>query len=360
MFAELQPPANQNNMLKQMTQEIEPIAIATAFIMANNSQINAVTDYMAVHNRNALAYAIRTAVALGIFEALEDGQKNAAQLAEATSANESVLPLLLDVLLNTELLEKYGDDYALSAVARMVPNRLMDFGDLHWCHLENFMRSGVSLPGNQSLAHTQADFLNGSAANEWMMTPAALDAAQVLDMGETRKALRILEVGSGSAIFGSTLLHSDNESRLVVLDDSANLKRARKTIESIEAQERVEFIEGDYLDFKLDSPPFDMVIATNLIHRHTEQECERLFKCVHSHLKTGGEFVVVDIFPGQNDGELTRSVVALEIVLRTEHGSLHDPARFQHTLIMNGFDQIRFAHLPAPPHIWGLILAQRN
>lgn len=328
--------------------------------MANNSQINAVTDYVALHNRNALAYAIRTAVALGIFEALESGQKDVAQLAEATSVNENVLPLLLDVLLNTELLEKYGDDYALSTVARLVPSRLMDFGDLHWCHLENFMRSGVSLPDNQNLAHTQADFLNGSAANEWMMTPAAVDAAQVLDMGNTRTALRILEVGCGGAIFGSTLLHRDNESRLTVLDEAANLTRARTTIESIEAIDRVEFLEGEYLDFKLDSQPFDMVIATNLVHRHTEDECQQLFKSVHAHLKPGGEFVVVDIFPGQQDGELTRSILALEIVLRTEHGSLHDPARFQHTLIMNGFDQIRFAHLPAPPHIWGLILAQRD
>ena len=325
-----------------------------------NSQINAVTDYITLHNRNALAYAIRTAVALGIFEALDEGQKNAEQIAAATSADEKVLPLLLDVLLNTELLEKYGDDYALSAVARMVPNRLMDFGDLHWCHLENFMKSGISLPNNKNLAHTQNDFLNGSASNEWMMTPAALDAAQVLDMGKTRTGLRILEIGCGSAIFGSTLIHRDTESRLVVLDTASNLKRATKTFESIGAVDRTDTVEGDYKDFKLDHQPFDMVVASSLIHRHTDEECETIFKTVRDHLKPGGELVVVDIFPGQDDGEATRSILALEIVLRTENGGLQDPARFQHNLIMNGFDQIRFAHLPAPPHVWGLILAHRD
>lgn len=325
-----------------------------------NSQIKAVTDYVAVHNRNALAYAIRTAVSLGIFEALESGQKNVEQLAEATSANEKVLPLLLDVLVNTELLERYEDDYALSTVARLVPDRLMDFGDLHWCHLENFMRSGTSLPANTNLAHTQADFLNGSAANEWMMTPAAIDAAQVLDMGNTRTGLRILEIGCGSAIFGSTLIHRDKESRLVLLDNAGNLKRAEKTIESIETGDRVEYVESDYVEFKLDHKPFDLVIATNLVHRHNEEECSRVFASVREHLNSSGEFVVVDIFPGQQDGETTRSIQALEIALRTENGGLHDPARFQHALIMNGFDQIRFAHLPAPPHIWGLVLAQRG
>ena len=326
----------------------------------SNSQINALTDYVALHNRNALSYAIRTAVAIGVFEALQSGQKDINQIAEATSANPEALPLLLDVLLHTELLEKYGDDYALSAVARLVPNRLMDFGDLHWCHLENFMRSGVSLPNNKNLAHTQADFLNGSAANEWMTTPAALDAAQVLDFGKTRTGLRILEVGCGSAIFGSTLIHRDPESRLVALDSAVNLRRAEKTIDSIGANERVEFIEADYMDFSLDHQPFDLVIATGLMHRHNEQECIELFKNIHKHLKASGECVIVDIFPGQKDGEATRSIVALEIALRTEHGGLQDPARFQHNMIMNGFDQIQFAHLPAPPHIWGLILAQRD
>ena len=325
-----------------------------------NPQIKAVADYVAVHNRNALSYAIRTAVALGIFEALDSGQKNVAQLANETAADEKALPVLLDVLLNTELLEKYGDDYALSAVARLVPSKLMDFGDLYWCHLENFMRSGVSLPGNENLAHTEADFLNGSAANEWMMTPAALDAAQVLDMGKTRSGLRILEIGCGSAIFGSTLIHSDPDSRLVVLDTASNLRRAEKTIESIGAVDRVEMIDGDYTDFQLDRQPFDLVLATSLIHRHTEEECKQLFQNVHKHLKPAGELVVVDVFPGQEEGELTRSIRALELILRTDHGTLHEPARFQHNLIMNGFDQIQFAHLPAPPHIWGLILAQRG
>ncbi len=325
-----------------------------------NSQINALNDYVNLQNRNALAYAIRTAVQLGVLEALEPGQKKAEQIAAETETDVEVLKLLLEVLINTELLERYGDDYALSAVARLVPKNMMDFGGLYWCHLESFVRTGLPLPDNQSLAHEESDFLDTSAANEWLMTPAAIDAAQALDIGKTRTALRILEIGCGSAVFGSTMIHRDAESRLVLLDGAANLKRAEKTIESIGAQDRVQFVEADYLDFDLDQQPFDMVVAANLIHRHADQDCQRLFKTVHRHLKKSGEFVVVDVFPGQQEGDTTRAILALEIALRTRHGKLHDPAHFQHILIMNGFDQIRFAHLPAPPHIWGLVLAQRD
>lgn len=325
-----------------------------------NSQLQAITDYVRLQNRNALAHAIRTGVALGIFEALEDGQKNLSQLAEETGSNREVLPLLLEVLLNTELLEKYGDDYALSAVARLVPRSMLDFGDLHWCHLEEFLRTGVPLPENQQLPHTEADYLNNCAASEWMMTPAAIDAAQVLDLGHSRKSLRILEIGCGSAVFGSTLIHRDVESRLVLLDTAKNLRRAEKTIESIDIHDRVEFVEGSYLDFDLDHSPFDLVLASGIMHRHGAAECLTIVKLAHQHLQQGGELVVVDLFPGQSGGDVTRAVAALELMLRTRQGRLLDPAQFQQALVLNGFAQIQFAHLPAPPHIWGLILAQRD
>lgn len=324
------------------------------------SQINALTDFVRLQNRNALSYAIRTAFSLGVFEVLGEGQKNVQQLADATSTDVGVLQLLLDVLINTELLEKYGDDYALSAVARLVPKQFMDFGDLYWCHLKNFVQSGQPLPDNDNVAHTEADFLASAAANQWMMTPAAIDAAQVLDIGNTRHGLRILEIGCGAAVFSSTLIHRDADSRLVLLDTGSNLKRAEKTIESIGAADRVQYEESGYLDFNLDNQPFDLVIAAGIVHRHTEDQCQTMFKSIHAHLKPSAELVIVDVFPGQSEGDATRTIYALEIALRTRQGGLHDPARFQHTLIMNGFDQVRFAHLPAPPHIWGLVLAQRS
>lgn len=325
-----------------------------------NSQFNAVADYKRLYDRNALAHSIRTAVRIGVIEALDDGQKTLEQLAEATSTEKEILKLLLDVLVNTELVERYAEFYALSTVARLIPQQFSDFGDLYWCHLENYMRSGVSLADNDQLPHTQADFLASSAATEWLSTPAAIDAARVLDMGKARTGLRILEIGCGSAIFGSTFVHRDADSQLVLLDERANLKRAEKTIESVGAQNRVQYVEADYMQLELDHPPFDLVVAAGIAHRHTEDQCQTLFKLVHKYLKPGGEFVVVDVFPGQQEGDTTRSILALEIALRTKEGGLHDPAHFQHLMIMNGFDQIQFAHLPAPPHIWGLVLAQRD
>ncbi len=326
----------------------------------SDSQINALLAHYRLHNRNAITHVIRSAVSLGIIAALAEGQKTVDQLAEQLELQVDPLSLLMKVLVETELVEQYGDDFALSTVARLIPRELRDFGDFHWSHLGDFVRSGVNLPNDDAIPATDSDFLANSAANEWLATPAALDAAQVLDFGGSRKSLRVLEIGSGSAVFGVTLIHRDPESRLVLLDDETGLKAAHKTVESVGVEDRVDLVPGNYLNPELGDDLFDMVLMAGILHRHSMETCQALFATAHRLLKPSSEMVVVDIFPGQEKGEINYRIAELEIRLRSSAGQLHDPASIQHEMIMHGFDQIRYAHLPAAPYFWGLILAIRD
>jgi len=310
-------------------------------------------------NRNAITHVIRAAVALGIIDALREGQKTVDQLADELDLKPKPLQRMMDVLAQTELVEKYDEDYALSTVARLIPREMWDFGDFHWSHLSDFVRTGVNLHDDKNVPATNADFLATSGASEWLWTPAAMDAARVLDIGNSRTALRILEIGCGTAVFGVTMLHRDAESRLTLLDSGSGLRHARKTVESVGLEDRVEFVDADYLDFDLDDQ-FDMVVMAGLMHRHAKDQIRHLFQLARNHLRIGGELVVVDIFPGQEKGELSRKIMELELELRTSHGQFHDPLELQTWLKEAGFEQIQYAHLPAEPHFWGLILAERT
>ena len=116
-------------------------------------------DHFHLQNRNALTHAIRTAVSLGIVDALSEKQMTVPELAEKLALNPGALQLLMDLLCETELIEKYGDDYALSAVARLIPKQLYDFGDYYWNQLGDFVRSGESLPIASEIDATDQDFL---------------------------------------------------------------------------------------------------------------------------------------------------------------------------------------------------------
>lgn len=331
----------------------------------SSTQQKTLEDFVELQNRNALAHAIRAAVSLGVIKALREGQRTAEQLATELQVHPEAFKQLLNVVVGSELIEKYGDDYALSPIARLIPDRFYDFGDEHWKYLDFFVKTGAPLPICDEIPLFDIDYVVNKASEEWMLTPTALIAAKVLDMGKSRRAARILEIGCGSAVFSATLAHSDPNSVISLLDRAVGLERAKQTVSSIGLEHKVTYIEADSLG-SLDTVPelkgetFDLVLISGQIHRMTFGECQRLFLQVYPLVKPDREFAIIDVFPGQENGDLQRSIFELELSMRTSRGRLHDPLAIEQGLKEAGFGQIQFAHLPAAPFYWGLVLAQRN
>ena len=330
----------------------------------STSQQKTLEDFIQLQNRNAMVHAIRAIVELGVINALQNGQRTVEQLAAELKVYPEALTRLLEVVVGSELIEKYGDDYALSSVARLIPERFYDFGDEHWQHLALHARTGAPLSICDEVPLVDEDYFANKAGEEWTLTPTALMAAQVLDMGKTRRAMRLLEIGCGSGVFGATLAHSDPDGVITLLDDKIGITRARQTVASVGLDHKATFIQTDSIDDldsvpELDGQSYDLVLIAGLIHRMTSGECDRLFRQVHRLVKPGRELVIIDIFPGQEEGEVQRSIFELELNLRTSRGRLHDPIVLESSLKEAGFGQIQFAHLPAPPNYWGLILAQK-
>ena len=329
----------------------------------STAQIKTLEDFIQLQNRNALAHAIRAAVQLGIFEALLPGQKTIKQLATELKLETQPLERLMKVLLQTELLENYGDDFALSTIARLIPGAAMDFGDDHWQYLVAHVRSGKSLASDESLPYTDKDYQLNKASEEWTLTPVALDAAQVLDVGKSRRGLRILELGCGSAVFGVTLAHRDPESVLHLLDRSIELKRAQKTVDSVELQSRTQFFEAsDWTQLTdnedIGDQQFDLILLAGLIHRLSKEQLVTVLGQLRNIAQPGCELAIIDVFPGQENGDIQRAVFELELGLRTSCGQLHDPKELEAALKDAGFVSVQYAHLPSLPCFWGLLLAE--
>jgi SAM-dependent methyltransferase len=331
--------------------------------MSTNAQLKTIEDYVQLQRRNALCHAIRAAVDLGILDSLSKGQKTSEQLAELLSLNPQATDRLMHVLAGTELVDKYGEDYALSNIARLIPRPFLDFGDHYWQYLASHVRSGTSLVKDDSIPHTEADFWATQAHKEWMLTPVALDVARVLSMGESRTGLSILHLGCGSAVFGVTLAHRDPLSKLTLVDTATNLKRANQTIESVELGREVTQIAGVWDDLStcegLEQGSYDLVIIANRIHWRSPEQIEQLAKDLATYVRADGELAIVDIFPGKEEGVLARAEHDLELGLRTDAGQLHDPIHLRKSLERSGYGEIQFAHLTAEPGYWGITLSTR-
>ena len=329
----------------------------------SNAQLKTIEDYVQLQRRNALCHSIRAAVDLGILESLTEGQKTAPQLAELLGLNPKATDRLMHVLAGTELVDKFGDDYALSNIARLIPKSFLDFGDHYWQYLASHVRSGTSLVEDDTIPHTEADFWATQAHKEWMLTPVALDVSRVLSMGESRTGLNILQLGCGSAVFGVTLAHKDPLSKLTLVDTAPNLKRANQTIESVELGREVTQIVGTWDDLPacdgLEPRAYDLAIIANRIHWRSPEQIEQLLKDLATYVKADGELAIIDIFPGKEEGDLARAEHELELGLRTKAGQLHDPIQLRESLERSGYGNIQFAHLSAEPGYWGITLSTR-
>lgn len=333
----------------------------------SDTQLRTIEDFLRLSSRNALCHVVRAAVDLSLLDALEERQKTARELAEELSLDRNAAARLLDVLATTELVEKYGDDYALSSIARLIPGPFRDFGDAYWQYLTSHVRSGTSLANDESIPHTEADFLATQSHKEWMLTPVALNVADALDIGQARSGIDILDLGCGTAVFGITLIHRDPTSSLTLLDDSAGLRRASQTLASVQPESPVTCLEGQWDEMAACeelSPPdqplqFDLVLLANRLHRRNAGQCRQIIQELAKHIRPDGELAIVDVFPGKDQADQHRHLLSLELGLRTATGTLHAPQELQGILESSGFGGIQFAHLPAAPGHWGIMLGTR-
>ena len=321
------------------------------------SQLKTIETYIDLMNINGAAHGLRTVIRLGVVDALMGGQKTVEELAEKCEIKAEPLEWLLAVACQTGLIERYGDDYALSQVGRMLPTEFRDLGDRYWQHLESYIRTGRRIPEDVEIPQHDGDYLAEAAASEWMVTPAAMEAIQILDIPQSRSGKRILEIGAGSAVFGLAILHHDPTSNLTALDTEENLGRTAKTAGSIGKQDIVQFMAGDYRKAELPANQFDLVVVENVLHRETLLTVQPMLQQINLALSSGGEVAILDVFPGQAKGSLTRDLFQLALHMRMSTGTLHSPQTLQSALKATGFANISFAHLDCPPHIYGLIVA---
>ena len=346
--------------------------------MSELSQNKTIADFVALKHRSSLTHAIRAATELGIFKALIAGQRTVEQLAAEINAKPAQVAALMKVIARSELIEQYGDDFALSTLARLIPETYFDFGDSHWQNLVQHVRTGKPIQADDADASTaNMDFRIQQASEEWMLTPTALIVARALDIGNSRAGSNILELGCGSAVFGATLAHADPTSTLTLVDTKPEIARAKTTCESVQILSRTAFIEAEQwrnvevIDLSdtpaeddsamVAQPTFDLVIVHKKIHLESLKETTALMKKLSALLlKRGGELVIIDIFPGQPEGEEYREVVELEYGLRHSPGHMHHPRDLESALKTAGFADVQFAHLPAEPYLYGLILAAKG
>ena len=219
---------------------------------------------------NAASHALRIARRLGITARLRERQHTIEELGEALGLDSTRLKPLLETLVAIGFVEQYETDYALARAGHLLCQDDEDLGDARWERLEDCLRQGA--PADSSAYHARV------AATQWIHTAAAMQAAEILDIGGegAPRGPRILDLGCGSAVWSCALAHRDAESTVVAIDTAEALGRARAMADSIGMGERFRMIEASPEAATLAADSFDLVVLAQQLSSRRDDDAAHL------------------------------------------------------------------------------------
>lgn len=320
------------------------------------AQERTLAQYHGLMRMNASAHVLRAAREIGLIGELRSGQRTAEQLTAALSWQPHSAALLLDALLAIGMIEKYGQDYALSRAGHLLCQYDDDLGDATWARLVSVLRGDETRHDHDD--QRQFDYL---AATQWSQTAAAMQAAEILDIGPggEHTGLNVLDLGCGSGVWSCAIAHRDPTTTVTAVDQKLAIEAARATADSIELSDRFTTIVADPIDADVADESFDLVVVAQRTSCLDESATKRLLAKAVAATKAGGRVVVIDLFRGPGKTTLTESIEALRLDLGTRGGRMRTLEEAQADLREAGLSKIQFTFLAASEAGLGMAVGTR-
>jgi len=351
-----------------------------------STQDRTLDHYQELMTINATAHILRAARQLGLLDQLREGQKTVETLSERLQIPGAKVLFLLETLIPIGMVEQYQDDYALSSTARLLCQYDADLDDATWEQLaDSFQgesRSSEEQPSDsaQPVCGVGSELRNrfdSIAATQWVHTPAAMQAAEILDLGPSMgpdlgaslgpdtvldrggeaalattdegdtAPIRLLDLGCGSAVWSCAIGYREKSIEITAIDSEAALASATATATSIGLTDRFRVQIGDVLGTPIDEASFDVVVIAQRLHAFSDDQIGTILRRAWSALRAGGKLVVIDSFVGPNRPSLAESLERLRLQIQTPSGEVPDIKRSEHRFHTAGFERVQFTFIAA-------------
>ncbi|HTK28870.1 MAG TPA: methyltransferase [Vicinamibacterales bacterium] len=319
-------------------------------------------DTLFAHQRTA---ALKSAIDLGIFTAIDEGAADAPSIARRCAASERGTRILCDFLTINTLLTKSGDRYALGPVAaaflsKKSPAYLGTICEFlttpavmaNFDRLTDTVRRGTVAPeGNTVAGHEQEHWVTFARAMAPMMMPAAMGIADALDIGAAG-SVKILDIAAGHGVFGITLAQRNRAAEVYAVDWPGVLAVAAENAAAMGVKDRHHLLPGDAFAVDYGSG-YDIALLTNFLHHYDPPTCTSLLAKVGRALKPGGRAVILEFVP--NEDRVTPPMAAsfsLTMLAGTPSGDAYTLSQLKQMTAGAGFTGDVSAHaLPTPETI---------
>lgn len=293
--------------------------------------------------------ALHAGVKLDLFSLLTARPQTATDLATEMEVAERGLTMLLDALAAMQLLDKQGASYVATGFAaefldRNAPAYLGHIILHHhhlvdsWSRLDEAVRAGG--PVRNRVSHEPSDaeresFLLGMFNLGMLNAPVV--AAQVNLTGRRR----LLDIGGGPGTYAIHFCQRNPQLQATIFDLPTTRPFAETTLQRFSMNERVNFVDGDFLDGPL-PVGFDVAWLSHVLHGEGPNGCSKLLANAVAALEPGGLLLVQEfILDESRAAPLFPALFSLNMLLGTPQGQAYSEPELVELFKQAGLSQIK-------------------
>ncbi len=291
---------------------------------------------------------LHAGVKLDVFTTLGDRQLSGEDLVQELNGDGRGVTMLLNALAAMKLLIKKGDQYSNTSAAKSFLSRnsteyighiiihhhhLMD----SWAQLDAGVRTGhpVRKRTSQNNEEWRESFLMGMFNLAMGLAPRLV---KKIDLSHRH---RLLDLGAGPGTYAIHFCSENPGLKATVYDLPTTRPFALKTIESFGLTDRIDFVEGDFVERSIEGS-YDVVWLSHILHAEGPEDCRRIIGKAVSALEPGGMIIVHDfILDDTMDGPLFPALFSLNMLLGTENGQSYSEEQIRDMLAGAGVKEIQ-------------------
>jgi ubiquinone/menaquinone biosynthesis C-methylase UbiE len=269
--------------------------------------------------------AIKAAIDLVVFTAIQAGHDMPSTLAPACRASERGIRMLADYLTMLGFLTKHGTQYQLTQDSTtflvkdsptyvggtlefiLAPPLFDGFRQL----TEAIRKGGTALDDKGTTAEEHPEWVNFSRAMvPMMMGPAQWIGDHLVSQGD--QITKVLDIAAGHGVFGVEIAKRFPYAEIVAVDWENVLTVALENATAAQLGNRYQTIAGSAFDIDY-GKNYDIVLLTNFLHHFDQPTCEALLRKVHDSLKPNGHVMTLEFVP--NDDRISPESADFALVM---------------------------------------------
>ena len=298
---------------------------------------------------------LHAAVKLDIFTAIGDQEFASEEIAAKLEVTNKGMERLLNALTAMELLSKKGDKFSNSHAGRnflskdssqYIGHIIMHHHHLieSWSKLDQAVKTGQAVRKRATYSDDEwrESFLMGMFNMAMHMAPRLVPLFDLSDRNH------LLDLGGGPGTYAIHFCLKNPQLKATVFDLPTTRPFAQKTIAKFGLSDRIDFVEGNYLEDSL-TGSYDVAWLSHILHAEEPEACKNIIEKAVAVLEPGGMIIVHDfILNNTMDGPLFPALFSLNMLLGTTAGQSYSENQITAMLTHAGVKGIQRISFESP------------